>query len=348
MPRNAAPRVVTTICAESVSKRKLPVNLEPEHLEFFEHDLERLIPKTQLLRFENVRVSSDGVLFSGTRILPESFAFPSHLEEWKRRSVFKLLANNYFLRRTRRVDREVLWITDYWSKAYFHWMTDALTRLLSVRDRLDDFVLMLPAEYEQIEFVRASLGAFAVKNVEFMRENEVLQCRNLSMPTHTAPSGHFNEELIRGVREILLAEEDGEIGSTERIYISRRRAAKRRILNEDEIGPVLRKFEFQTVFPEELSFAQQAQFFSRARHVVTNHGAGLTNMLFMRSGNVLELRHQTDRIRNWYFTMSSALNLDYFYQLCPPANEDEDRHTADLYVDPVELEKNLELLIFAR
>jgi hypothetical protein len=347
MPRNAAPKVVTTICAESVSRRKLPVNLKPEHLEFFEHDLERLIPKAQLLRFENVRVSADGVLFSGTRILPESFAFPSHLEEWKRRSVFKLLANNYFLRRTRQVDREVLWITDYWSKAYFHWMTDALTRLLTVRDRLDDLVLMLPAGYEKIEFVRASLGAFAVKNVEYIRDNEVLHCRKLLMPTHTAPSGHFNEKLICGVREILLPE-SGEIGAdelSERIYISRRRAAKRRILNEDEIDPVLRKFEFQTVQPEELSFVHQAQRFSRARYVVTNHGAGLTNMLFMRSGSVLELRHQTDRIRNWYFTMSSALNLNYFYQLCPPANEAEDPHTVDLYVDPTELEKNLHLLI---
>jgi hypothetical protein len=68
-------------------------------------------------------------------------------------------------------------------------------------------------------------------------------------------------------------------------------------------------------------------------------------MLFMRSGSVLELRHQTDRIRNWYFTMSSALNLNYFYQLCPPANEAEDPHTVDLYVDPTELEKNLHLLI---
>jgi hypothetical protein len=68
-------------------------------------------------------------------------------------------------------------------------------------------------------------------------------------------------------------------------------------------------------------------------------------MLFMRSGSVLELRHQTDRIRNWYFTMSSALNLNYFYQLCPPAHEAEDPHTVDLYVDPTELEKNLHLLI---
>ena len=286
-------------------------------------------------------MSSEGLLFSGTRILPESFAFPNHLDAWKLRSVAKFLAKNYVLRHRRQIDDEVLWITDYWSNGYFHFLADALSRLYVVRDRVDDLRLMLPAGYENLDFVTSSLAAFGVKKVEFIRPNEVLECRSLLMPSHTAPSGNYNEEIIRGVRSVLLSAY-GDSDQGERIYISRRSARKRRISNENEVMEILSRFGFQTIHAEELSFAEQVQRCSRARCIVSNHGAGLTNILFMREGGkVLELRHQTDDINNCYFTLASALNLNYFYQTCRPTDDGPDPHTADLIVDPEEFEKNL-------
>jgi len=347
MPRYTSPQVLTTIHAETVSTRKLPLNFNQDHLALFDHDLERAIPEIRLLKFQDIRVSSEGLLFSGIRILPESFAFPHHLEDWKLRSIFKFFATNYLLRRLRRLDTELLWITDYWSETYFHWLTDALTRLYVVRDRLNDLVLMLPSGYDKRDFVTSSLKAFSVKTVDFIERNEVLECRSLLMPTHTAPSGHFNDEVIRGVRGVLLSAfgNSGHQGASERLYISRHHAAKRRIVNEDEVSQILCRFGFQTICAEELSFEQQVQISARARYIVSNHGAGLTNMLFMREGgSVLELRHQSDRINNCYFTLSSALDLKYFYQTCRPASDGEDPHAADLRVDPKELEKNLLLL----
>ena len=338
---NAEPEVVETIYPETLAKRKLPVNFDQAHLPLFDHELQRAIPQSRLLKFKNIRVSPEGLLFKGTRILPESFAFPDHLQEWKLRSVVKFLSQNYVLRSRRRIDSEVLWITDYWSKGYFHWLADALTRLWVMRDRLDDLLLLLPAGYESLDYVRSSLEAFAVKNVEFIRPNEVLEIASLLMPSHTAPSGHYNEEIIRSVRSVLLSAYGGS-GQAKKIYISRQHAAKRRIVNEDEVAQVLRRSGFETIYAEELSFAQQVQICSRARCIVSNHGAGLTNMLFMpEGGSVLELRHQTDRINNCYFTLSSALNLNYFYQTCRPAYDGPEPHTADLIVDPEELQSNL-------
>lgn len=71
----------------------------------------------------------------------------------------------------------------------------------------------------------------------------------------------------------------------------------------------------------------------------------MTNMMFLPEGaGVLELRHHTDAVNNCYFTLSSALNLNYFYQTCPPADQ-QDPHTADLVVDLTALKTNLSLLI---
>jgi capsular polysaccharide biosynthesis protein len=69
-------------------------------------------------------------------------------------------------------------------------------------------------------------------------------------------------------------------------------------------------------------------------------------MLFMSPGTkVLELRHATDCINNCYFTLASALNLDYFYQSCEPENPAEEPHTANLRVDVAALRTNLELML---
>jgi hypothetical protein len=344
----ARPEVLTTICPASSSHRTLPVNFDQSHLQLFQHEFAKDIPKTELLKFENVRVSSEGLIFKDSHILPESFAYAFELDDWKRRSILKFLVTNYFFRHPRKIVNDVLWITDYWSKGYFHWLTDALTRLYVVRDRLDELELLLPWEFETRDFVRTSLEVFGVKEFDFIKRDEVLLCNSLVMPTHTAPSGHFRDEVLSGVRTTLLSAfgDSAYNGGGERIYISRRAANRRRVVNEDEIAPVLNNFGFRTVYAEELSFPDQVKVLSGAKYLVSNHGAGLTNMLFMKdSARVLELRHVSDYVNNCYFILASALRFDYLYQLCEPKPGPADPHTADLVVDPHELEKNLALLI---
>ena len=338
--------VISTIYAETVARRKLPVNFQPRDLVLFEGELSRVIPSTQVLKLENVLASPEGLLFKGTRILPESFAFPYHLDEWKFSSVLKFLATNYGLRRRRKIEREALWITDYWSTGYFHWVADVLTRLFVMRDLLRDLLLVLPGKYEQRDVVRASLKAFGVTEVDFIGADEVVEIRSVVMPSHTAPSGHFKDEAIRGVRDVLLSAYGDVSGEEKRLYISRSGAGRRRIVNEDEVTSVLGRFGFETITAEDLSFEQQVAICSRARYIVSNHGAGLTNVLFMKSGgSVLELRHEADCVNNCNFTLSSALDLNYFYQTCAPEDPSADPHDAHLRVDVDQLQRTLTLLV---
>jgi len=331
---------------ETVVTRKLPVNTKPADQSLFQHELETVIPQTTLLEMENVRVTSDGFLFKGLKILPESFAFPFILDNWKKRTRVKLFATNYLLRR-RRVVKKAVWITDDWSGGYYHWIADALTRLYTIKDRLDDLVLLLPGNYERLEFVRSSLKAFNIRT-EFVGPAEVVFSEKLIVPTHTAPSGHYNEETIRGLRDFLLNFYGRPLAGPagDRIYISRSAAPRRKIANEEEVVAVLREFDFKVIRSEDYSFEQQVRIASNARWMVSNHGAGLTNMLFMTEGSiVLELRHSTDRINNCYFTLASSLNHRYFYQTCEPQTPGEDAHTADLIVDVRRLRENIDLML---
>jgi hypothetical protein len=338
---------MTVLRPASTSSRKLPVNINQDELGLFSHELERVIPQTRLLELHNVNVSAEGILFQKGKTLAESFAFPANRDAWKRRSVLKFILNNYLIRRRRRFEKDSAWVIDDWSAGYFHWLADVLPRLFTIRERLKGLVLLLPHKYKELEFVQASLKPFNIGSVEYIQPRESLSVRKLIVPGQTAPSGHYNEELILEVRKLLVEfyAKDTRTTPADRIYISRSLAPKRKIFNEEEVIEVLRQFNFRMILPENHSFAEQVRIASQARYLVSNHGAGLTNMLFMSPGtNVIELRHAGDRINNCYFTLASALNINYFYQSCEPANR-EDPHTADLKVDAHALRANIELVL---
>jgi capsular polysaccharide biosynthesis protein len=94
------------------------------------------------------------------------------------------------------------------------------------------------------------------------------------------------------------------------------------------------EYGFEAIHFEDYSFEQQVRIASGAQYLVANHGAGLTNMLFMKSGgSVLELRQDGDAINNCYFALASALHLNYCYRLCSSEAPGEDAYTANLIVD---------------
>jgi hypothetical protein len=331
-----------------VAVRVPPANLGEADAELFAHELEREIPPTRLLELEGVRVSPEGMLFKGASLLPESFSSPAIMRRFlaRRRSVLKFFATNYALRRARRVEEPRLWVTDDWSHGYFHWLGDALPRLYAAREAARDLVLLLPHGYERLEFVMSSLKPFGLRRVEYVGANEVCVCERLVVPTHTAPSGNYNEPLLRELRDFVL-EAFGGRGSEKaeaRLYVSRGRAAKRRLSNEAEVLPVLAEFGFRVVHFEEHPFEEQVRLSASARHLVSNHGAGLTNSLFMPAGgSVLELRREGDRERNCFFSLASTAGLRYYYQPCRPA--DSDVHSGDLFADPRTLRDNLALML---
>jgi len=347
LPQTLASEVV--LRPQRTSTCTLPRNLRAEELDLFSHECETALPPTRLLEMRDVSMSSDGYLFQGLHILPQSFAFPFLQEKWKQRSLFKFLAVNY-LRKRRPLESGALFITDDWSTGYFHWLSDVLPKLYLVRDRLKDLVLVLPHQLEKLEFVQSSLRAFDVANSLFLSEGETILCHRIFVPTAVAPSGRYDGHVIKRVRDRIVGFYGGSSTPHDLIYLSRSKARKRQVANEAEVISLLKPLGFRIVNAEDCSFEKQVKLASAARCIISNHGAGLTNILFMNPGmNVLELRHRADRTNNCYFALSSAMGLNYFYQTCHSAGADEDPHSADITVDIPTLKQNVEaVLTFAQ
>ena len=329
------------------SIRDAPANLRAEDAELFAHERERESPPTRLLELRGVSATPEGVLFKGASILPESFSSPVIMRHFlgRRRSVLKFFVRNRLLRRRRRIEEPRLWVTDDWSGGYFHWLADALPRLYAARDVARDVTLLLPHGYERLGFVNSSLKLFGLRGVEYVGADEVCVCERLLMPTHTAPSGHYNEPLVREMRDFILDACGASVTDAgARLYVSRGRAPKRRLTNEAEVARVAEEFGFRVVYFEEHTFEEQVRLTASAKYLVSNHGAGLTNILFMRAGGgVLELRREGERERNWFYNLASAAGQRYHYQLCAPA--DGDAHSGDLTADPGALRDNLALML---
>jgi capsular polysaccharide biosynthesis protein len=74
------------------------------------------------------------------------------------------------------------------------------------------------------------------------------------------------------------------------IYISRRDASRRPIVNEPEVGEALARVGFTCVELSGMSLAEQVVLFGKARRIVAPHGAGLSHLLAMEgTAKVLEL-----------------------------------------------------------
>lgn len=344
--------------SRSLIRRPEPLNLCEEDRWLFANAAEMTLPSRELTTLSDVEVFGRGPLRQAGEYLPTSFVSPEHLVEWKRRRNHWRSAAERLVQRAKPFDSPALWITDNWSCGYYHWFGDALPRLEAFLDELplSELTLLLPYKFGRAAYFRDSLQPFGLKEVRVLNRFERLRCRELFMPSHVAPTGNFDELVMRSMRHRFVSAcahpadaPSADVQSTdspERIYISRRLAPSRRVANEDELTPVLEKHGVVTITAEKLSWREQVQLIGAAKVLVSSHGAGLTNMLGMKSGTqVMEIRAERDDKNNCYFTLAAAMQMHYYYLLAAREQPDAVVHATDLVVDPEQLDEALSAML---
>ncbi len=313
LPLNFGPvRRASLLYPELIIRRPPPENLVPEQERLFSGEFQKRLPPVYLRRLRNVLVSGDGLILKNFQVRRENLIHQDH----RRWFGPKYLLARYRCKKIRLpADQKFLLAFDYWSNSYFHWLCDVLPRIFAARLQDGHFTILLPEKFRD-EFIGSSLRAFGVNNVCTIPDDAVVQVPQLVVPDHLSPTGNYNEETIRTVGQVL-RESFGAASARpgrDRIYISRAKANRRRIANEVELQNVLAAFGFRTVHFEGLKFAEQVRLAAGAEYVVSAHGAGLTNMLFMPEGSsVLEIRRAGDAANLCYYTLAAALRHKYLY-----------------------------------
>lgn len=203
---------------------------------------------------------------------------------------------------------QATWILERVFHNHSHWLTAHLPKLLLLQEvgGLDDVLLpaeLPPALEQSLHLV--GLDAERFRRVDVDRPVVVQELTVLD-------TDRFRPELVRRVQEVWT---EGAPPPGRRIYISRARATRRRLVNEEELWPALRDAGFERVVMEDLSFRDQAELMRQTAVVMAPHGAGLTNMMLCPPGTqVVEIADLSFPNPNFY---ALACGARHGYWLLP-------------------------------
>jgi capsular polysaccharide biosynthesis protein len=314
--------------------RTKPRNLNEADLFLFETSFAVNMPEVSICSLKSANILKNNIF---TLLPPKFYTSYTHIFPVPSKKLLKSLLS--FLKPYKKIPHGV-WVTDEWSGEYFHWMTDALTRVIAAEQSGSDYVIVLPEEYRNRKFVVESLKLLNVEAYYYYKRRR-LKVQHLLLPAHTALTGSYNHALINELRDRFIGRLTAK--PYKRIYISRQRAAKRRIINEEEVVMVLESNGYETHFFEDYSLQKQIDIMVQTKSVVGLHGAGLTNMLFMhKGGKILELRNHKDSHNNCFFALASAMGHAYYY-LANIGNT-EDTYSVDVTVDTDRLREVVALM----
>jgi capsular polysaccharide biosynthesis protein len=204
---------------------------------------------------------------------------------------------------------------EHWH-GYYHWLIDVLPRwqIMEDHDLLNNATLLVPKfnrpfQKESLSFLCSPEQPVQEFDENYCRVDELLFLSPLN------PYGYSGADNVNFLRKKFCSTELPPGDSPECLYLSRRLAKLRRVVNEDLLEGWLESQGFKIVCPETLSFPEQVHLFRKARVVVAPHGAGLTNTVFMPpDSTVIELfppSFPRKNIYHCYWTLAAACNHRY-------------------------------------
>lgn len=289
----------------SENKRNHPFVIPGDRSDIVEDIIFYSIPRAYLITLNDVEICQY-YLFSGRKLLAD-LCLPNQLRQSA--STAKQFLKKTLFRRKRVA--QGIWVTDLWSKNYFHWLLEALPRLIKLRALgYERPVLMFNHVYNS-SYIEESIHDLGFEVITY-DQRTTLAVKELLVLSHDPPCV-FDSIYLESVRDFYMDHDNPRDKQPSRyIYISRSRAHSRKVLNEPLLKDLLKDFGFEIIFTEDMSFCDQRSLMRDCKLLLSSHGAGLANGLFMSQGaQIIELHPDTERYNSCFFHMADALKLKY-------------------------------------
>ncbi|RFZ95600.1 glycosyltransferase family 61 protein [Mucilaginibacter conchicola] len=313
----------STLCYNSEEiKRATPSNYLDGELDFCRDEFSYQTNQITITNYKNCYVTFRGHLYNNNYSLV------------KRSLIAKQFDNSGFVNYVRKIvlgkkrlltaGKTYLLCFDEWSGNHYHWINDFLTRLCVIADQLHNYTLLLPdvAYIKNIGVLLLPYFNLQPNQIEWIKPNEVLKVANLNFVSHPVITGKTHDRLAYALKKRFVPPPDCSVDKKRRIYISRSKSSQRFVLNEDEVISLLKRFDFEIIHYEDLNIHEQIKLTCQANMLVSIHGAGLANAIFMSDDSaVLEFRRDNKYINQCYWHLSSALHLKYYYLFGEPDSD---------------------------
>ena len=182
-----------------------------------------------------------------------------------------------------------------WCHNYYHWMLEVAPRVMLMRQagfKADWYIVDCQSRYQ-----RRALELMDIPAERCIQPHYGLHLQ-LDQILRPGNPGMSNCQMMSKTISQNLPDTPG-MPPTRRIYISRKTAAHRKLVNEQELEKLLKLYGFETYSFDCLDFADQVRVMRSAECIVTVHGAALANLIFAQPGTrVIEIcpvdRYNTD------------------------------------------------------
>jgi capsular polysaccharide biosynthesis protein len=191
----------------------------------------------------------------------------------------------------------ILSLDHFVSPNYCHWLFDSLFRVIALRKAYSagarDALILIHAT---APFITDSVALLGIPADRLRALGERARIRFKRLYVCSSSFWDLRHPAQLGSTEVLLAVRRHLAGRARpaphrgAVFISRREASKRRLLNEDELEAALTPLGVTFIAAGGLSLSDQIEIFSGASLIIGAHGAGLANLLFAPPGaTVLEI-----------------------------------------------------------
>lgn len=208
---------------------------------------------------------------------------------------------------------------------YSFWVTGFLPRLIQAEENglFNICKLIVPEGWKETPYVWESLKAFNVEHIIIPRDHHIF-ANELIMPETRQWTASFYPPIIQKTREKLITEANKRINKewkgVTKVYLTRKKRGLRCVENENEVIEIIRQYKFEPITFEDLTIWEQISLMNQATHFISLHGAGFSNIMFMKENtSVLELINQPYAEKEYTFPfwkLANASNLKYYAQLC--------------------------------
>ncbi len=260
------------------------------------------------------------------------------------------------------IDEAIHFCKDY-SSNFYHWLIECLPRFWIIDQYPELKNLPLLVDNELFAQQKEALDLLNTNKhpIIFLKRSVGYQVNNLYIPSplsllndnYTSPVNYAKDTLMSPIaidylrdtvlKNLGIAEKSG----FRKLFISRKLAAYRHMLNSNDIESYMIEQGFEIVYAEHLSFANQVTLFSQAKIIVGQEGAGMANLIFApRDCKVVILINHHPQTNYYEFTtLAQAVNIDLLFI---PGNDvirniDHNKHN-NFIIDIAKLSKALKSL----
>ena len=307
---------------------------------FVKEHFEAKVDEIAIYEYKNVLISN-AVIFNGLaysdkstfHTLNNSFVNTSLYLK----SLFKILF------RKKIFIEECFLASQEWGDNFYHFTLELLPSIVNFSIQFPDVPILMPITYKSKKFITNYLSILGINPIYYDVQN-VVKIKSLFV-CNVPRVGVFNKLSILKLKSHIETSKLAIQYTTpfRKVYLSRTKANRRKILNESNLCALLVKFNFEVYFSEDLERSALINILSETKFLISNHGAGLSNILHLQPGQtIVELKASNDNY--WmFFSLSKLLDHKYYYLFTK--SDSNNYRDSNIDVDLQELELLLKEII---